>query len=175
MPYAKIAALVIAISAIFGAGFKLSSSLSAPKILKLENAIALSNAKADALLDAAIAQKQIDETKAQQLNQQIETAHDQAIQTANALTDRISTTAGRLYTATRNQNCPNAVPGNPNATIAGRAAADEFRAEIARLSGEIGKTDAYAQACWKFVAQGNCGIATHQQPRTNNLPPEEMP
>lgn len=151
MIYAFIASFVIGCLG----GFATAHQFDAAKILTLETAIERGNIQAEIDLSIAQVEAAHNAEKAEKLNQQIEVAHAQSIETANALTDRVAA-AARLYAS--RSNCQNAVSGgNSSGSIDGESA-DRLSREIGELAGEIKRADVYAQSCWQFVS-ANCGIA----------------
>jgi hypothetical protein len=153
--YALLAGLVIG----FGGGVTIGYKWNEAELTACNAAIERGNIIAQNVLDAAVAQKSLDESKAQQLNQQIEVSHAQAVSTVNALSDRAADAARRLYSV-RNQGCTNALPSSSGAGGIEEAAADGFSQEVRKTIYDIGVADAYAQACWQFVTN-NCGIIYH--------------
>lgn len=126
------------------------------EILRLQTAIERGNMQAEADLKQAQAEAAHNAEKAANLTHQIELSHVQAIQTANALTDRVAA-ASRVYAS--RQNCTNAVSASASTVDAAQTASQpDFSNGLAEIVRRADQTAIYAQSCWQFVS-ANCGIA----------------
>ena len=156
MLYAYIAAAIVVFGLGFGAGYKVESD----NVKKLEVAIASSNAEAE--LTLKVAQDKVaeaDKHKAAMV-MQLEKAHEQAVITANGLSEQLDN-AVSLY-ATSGQDRCDPVPKRVGAAVPKRPAASDNRAaglvELAsRTAKQCDEVSEYAQLCYQFVAS-NCGV-----------------
>lgn len=147
--------------AIFSGGFASGYRFELTNTQRLELAIQRSNSDAEQVMQAAKLKVANADTKAAQLNQQIETSHVQSINTINALSARVSD-AARVYNASR-KDCANTLSADTDTAIsAGESRALDTAArvvEFAQRAAKLGdESSEYAQQCWAFVTN-NCGIA----------------
>lgn len=155
MIYAYLAALLIA----FAAGFGVSHQLEKAETQRLTMAIERSNSEAEMTLQAAKTKVAASDTAALQFKNQLETAHEQSIQTINTLHDRLAT----VSLPASHQNCANTLPASSSAGIAKtETGSEQFSTDFAQLvkteSYRADTVAAYAESCWQFVTN-NCGIA----------------
>lgn len=162
MIYAFIAAILLG----FGAGFGLSQQLAQADIVRLESAIQSANDQAAIRL--ANAKKDAERIKIdqQKLSQQLEKSHEQNIQTINALRDRLAYV--RLPTASSSRGRDTKNRNHNPATAEEQAEHQQLSADFDRLvKAEFYRADtvaAYADACYTFVVENNCGAPLPERP-----------
>lgn len=150
-------AYVIAIVAVFGAGYATSNKLNEAEIQKLHNAIERSNADADMVLRIATEKVRTANAERAKLNQELETANAQSINTINHLHDDIV----RLH-GDNKQNGRSTLPKGSSSALVNSEALSA--ALSTGLSGflewqlyDADKTASYAVTAWQFINE-NCGI-----------------
>lgn len=156
-----IAAVLTALLVGVGAGFCIASDMDVAKIERLENAITLQKSEAKSALDVAVSRVDAAQAKARETNANLEKAHDSAIKTINTYRDLLAT--ARLSDPGRRQSRANALPAGANTGIT------ETEAGTGQLSEELtrflqirfysaDKVAEYANQCYVFVVEQNCGI-----------------
>lgn len=155
MPYAYI----IAVLALFGAGFATSHQFDKAELESLRNTISRANAEADMQLEIAKRKVQAADLRAADDNHKIEVSHAQHIQTINALHDQL--VAARLPTG--HQDCRDTLPTSASAE---QSDGKTEHRELPTSFDQLVKTEAlradtvaaYADACHAFISN-NCGIS----------------
>jgi multidrug efflux pump subunit AcrA (membrane-fusion protein) len=160
---AVIAAVLSALLMGAGAGFGVARQIDNAQIERLENAVALQKDEAKAALDVAVSQVDAAQAKAKETNANLEKAHDSAIKTINTYRDLLAT--ARLSDPGRRQSRANALSASTNTGIAeGEAGTGELSAELTRFLQirfySADKIAEYANQCYAFVVEQNCGIST---------------
>ena len=146
-------AYVISALVVFGAGFATSHKLDALEILKLENAIAQSNAQAEMTLKIAQEKVKNAAQERDKQNAQLEVANAQSLSTINSLHDDIV----RLHRSSDKDN-RNTMPNGTNTGIAeDKAESAAFSARLPELLFEADQSANYAIMAWQFI-NNNCGI-----------------
>lgn len=146
-------AYVISALVVFGAGFATSHKLDALEILKLENAIAQSNAQAEMTLKIAQEKVKNAAQERDKQNAQLEVANVQSLSTINSLHDDIV----RLHRSSDKDN-RNTMPNGTNTGIAeDKAESAAFSARLPELLFEADQSANYAIMAWQFI-NNNCGI-----------------
>ena len=144
---------VISALVVFGAGFATSHKLDALEILKLENAIAQSNAQAEMTLKIAQEKVKNAAQERDKQNAQLEVANAQSLNTINSLHDDII----RLHSSSRENN-RNAMSNSSNTgIIENQAESATFSARLPELLFEADQSANYAIMAWQFI-NNNCGI-----------------
>lgn len=146
-------AYVISALVVFGVGFATSHKLDQAEILKLENAIAQSNAQAEMTLKIAQEKVKNATQERDQQNAQLEVANAQSLNTINSLHDDII----RLHSSNRENN-RNAMSNSSNTgIIENQTESATFSARLPELLFEADQSAAYAMMAWQFI-NNNCGI-----------------
>lgn len=146
-------AYVISALVIFGAGFATSHKLDQAEILKLENAIAQSNAQAEIMLKIAQEKVKNAAQERDKQNAQLEVANAQSLSTINSLHDDII----RLHRSS-NKDDRNTMPNSINTGIAeDQAESTAFSARLPELLFEADQSANYAIMAWQFI-NNNCGM-----------------
>lgn len=154
-------AYLFAALAFFGAGFGAAHQLDRAEILAMENRI--SNQKAEAAAILATEQDRVAKATIQalQANQQLDKAHEQSINTINAVRDRLDRVripAGRTCSNSSSAAGTNTGDAETEAGDAGfPVRLHEF---LKPRTYAASKINAYAQECYSFVIEKNCGIET---------------
>lgn len=144
---------VISALVVFGAGFATSHKLDALEILKLENAIAQSNAQAEMTLKIAQEKVKNAAQERDKQNAQLEVANAQSLSTINSLHDDIV----RLHSSNRENN-RNAMPNSSNTgIIENQTESATFSARLPELLFEADQSANYAIMAWQFI-NNNCGM-----------------
>lgn len=162
---AVIAAVLSALLLGAGAGFGVARQIDNAQIERLENAIALQKAEAQAALDVAVSRVDAAQAKALETNANLEKAHDSAIKTINTYRDLLAT--ARLSDPGRRPHRANALPAGANTGITEtEAGTGQLSAELTRFLQtrfySADKIAEYANQCYAFVVEQNCGISTQQ-------------
>jgi hypothetical protein len=156
MPYILLAVALVA----FGAGFGVARTVYVHQIDGLEATIKVGNAVAENILKESINRLKESESKAAELNSELEKTHEQDISTINAIHSNLA--AARLHDP-GTKGCRNAVPkGQPSKAVLGDAGDN---AELSEgfdgfLKSEAFRADNAAidkNALLKFV-KNNCGV-----------------
>ncbi len=161
MAYLLIAALLSG----FGAGFIIERQITKAVIQAMENDIAASNAKAQAILNLKTLELSVAKNQAILSNLNLDKSHAATIDALNAQSDT-NLANFSLYTKSRDR-CPNTVPGSNIAGISENATREaELDAETNRVIKEAGiiadiAAD-YAENAYQFAAINNCGIKSVQ-------------
>ena len=146
-------AYVVSALVIFGAGFATSHKLDQAEILKLENAIAQSNAQAEMTLKIAQEKVKNAAQERDKQNAQLEVANAQSLNTINSLHDDII----RLHSSNRENN-RNAMSNSSNTGIVeNQTESATFSARLPELLFEADQSANYAIMAWQFI-NNNCGI-----------------
>lgn len=146
-------AYVISALVVFGVGFATSHKLDQAEILKLENAIAQSNAQAEIMLKIAQEKVKNAAQERDKQNAQLEVANAQSLRTINSLHDDIVRMHG-----SSSKNDRNTMSNNPNPRIVeNQTESAAFSARLPELLFEADQSAAYAMMAWQFI-NNNCGI-----------------
>ena len=157
MPYLFIAIII----ASFASGYGFSYKVSQLEIKKMADSIAVQNQEAEILLATLTEEAKKANTKALQLNKELEDANESAIKAIN--TQRDDFKSQRMYdNGRKSSRCTTAKSDNTKTVIR----ADEDRYELSMELTEFLKMEAYradqiasyALLCRKFVIDNNCGI-----------------
>jgi uncharacterized phage infection (PIP) family protein YhgE len=158
-----IAAVLSALLVGVGAGFCIASDMDSAKIERLKNAIDNQKIEAKAALDVAVSRVDAVQAKARETNANLEKAHDSAIKTINTYRDLLAT--ARLSDPGRRPHRANAMPASTNTGITEtEAGTGQLSAELTRFLQirfySADKIAEYANQCYAFVVEQNCGIST---------------
>jgi len=159
-PFIYIIAAVAAIS--FGTGIGVTRQFYKGEIISMEVAIEKANDQSAAVLAAAKERSEKAQAEAVSINNELEKANESSIQTINYYHSKLADARLRDPGKT---SCTNSVPaGNNSKKPIGSSANDGFLSDEATkfLREESYRADQvtiYAQECYKFVAEHNCGIA----------------
>lgn len=157
MPY--IYAILFALG--FASGFGISHQVDKAEIVRMEDAIIAQKAEAHAILSSVQERIAAAQAKAKEANINLDKAHDQDIKTINAYRDALAT--ARLHD-------PGRRPGGGSALSAGtdtgisqtETGTGELSAELTRFLQikfyAADKVAEYANQCYAFVVEQNCGI-----------------
>jgi len=146
-------AYVISALVIFGAGFATSHKLDQLDILKLENAIAQSNAQAEMTLKIAQEKVKNASQERDKQNAQLEVANAQSINTINSLHDDII----RLHNAGNKNSGDTMSNSSDSRFIENQAGSTAFSERLPELLLEADQSANYAIMAWQFI-NNNCGI-----------------
>jgi len=157
MPYALILAATIS----FASGYGLSHKIDRAEIISLELAIQQQKDEAKATLSAAQFRVTEAEHQAIQANNQLDQEHETNIKDIIALHDKLG--AMRMRDPGRRASCSGSVSASANT---GKSSREAFSGELsAELSGFLlnqafaaDKVTEYANKCYQFVVEQNCGI-----------------
>ena len=153
--------LGVAISA-FSSGYFVSHQIDKSELLQVEMALQKQNSEATAQLAVAVTHVQTAQAEAIIINNNLDKAHESAIQTANTYHDLLNTS--RLRVATSGKSCSNTVSANSSTGVAKAETgyvelsegADRFFKDSSYRADAV---SAYAKECFTFVVEKNCGIA----------------
>ena len=157
MPYALIAALITS----FSIGFATSYKIEHGQVVAMETAIEAQKLNAQAILKSTTDLIKTSEAKAIESNINLDKAHEQFIQTANAYDKQLDSI--RLYPK-RGNGCTNSLPKSDRTRVIKEQTSESKYAEKfdrvikqqARIADEAAN---YAEQCYQFVVEHNCGIS----------------
>lgn len=151
---------LIILGLIFSAGFGLSHKLDSAEIQRLESSIIEQNIKAAAVLAVRTADVAAAEAKAETAALNLDKSYESAINTANAYYDL--RTADRLRDPGRQRSGSPVPKSDSPGNTQTETANPELSTELTRfLQVKFYSADlvaAYANACYTFVVEQNCGI-----------------
>lgn len=146
----------------FSAGYFTSHEIDKGEMLQVELALQRQNAEAEAQLSVAVNRLQVAQAEAIAINNDLDKAHESAIQTANTYHDLLN--SSRLRFPAGRKGCSDSVPANSSTQDAKDKAeyielsegADRFLKELSYRADAV---SAYANECFTFVVENNCGVA----------------
>lgn len=158
---AKFGGILIIITCIFGAGYKVGYNFEHNNVLELQKAIEKSNLKASELLQQET-KKVIDaEAIARNINEELENARKQEIETVNAYHDKLA--SARLFDRGHKTSCTNTMSSSTNTGInkenetSGTELSEEFDRLLKSESLRADNCAIQHNELLKFV-NINCGI-----------------
>ena len=153
--------IIAAILTVFSAGFYTGHELNNAKVLATENALVKQNS--DALVQLTNAENRVISAKNEALlnNQNLDKAHVSAIETANNYHDLLA--SAKLRVPVGRKSCANTVSIGTDTKVAdeetGYIELPESTDRFFKSETYRGDTvNAYADACYTFVVEQNCGI-----------------
>ena len=157
--------LIIAAAGSFVFGYGLSHKIDRAEIIGLELAIQKQKDEAQSILSDAQFRIKESEYKAAQANDQLDQEHEANIKDIMALRDKLGSM--RLRDPGSRPSCPSALPAGANTVHpSGEPFTGELSAELGGfLLDQAFKADTvaeYANACYKFVVEQNCGITKNE-------------
>lgn len=153
--------LILAAALSFASGYGLSHKIDRAEIIGLELAIQKQKDEAQSILSDAQFRIKESEYKAAQANDQLDQEHEANIKDIMALRDKLGSM--RLRDPGSRSSCPSSVPAGANtAHPSGEAYSGELSKELSGFllnqSFVADKVAEYANECYQFVVEQNCGI-----------------
>ena len=157
MPYLFVGIIIASFASGYGFAYKVSRA----EIREMSESISDMNREAEVQLATLTEEADKANTKALELNKELEDANVSAINAINSQHDSFKSV--RMYDNSRKGSSCTATKGNNSSSTAG---ADEDRYELSDeltgfLKSEAYRADqiaSYAKICQKFVVDNNCGI-----------------
>ncbi len=153
--------LILAAALSFASGYGLSHKIDRAEIIDLELAIQKQKDEAQSILSDAQFRIKESEYKAAQANDQLDQEHETNIKDIMALRDKLGNM--RLRDPGSRSSCPSSVPASANTVHpSGEAYSGELSTELSGFlfnqSFVADKVAEYANECYQFVVEQNCGI-----------------